>query len=501
MIQDGRTRLRLVLPAVSIFLFAFYEWLPGASTGLPTVLLLYAAVALLLYAWYEVAPRHLRRVLGTWRFSAPLAVAFHGAALVTLLVLLPVRLSTLSSWFVAGRALDAGLMPYRDFLFRYPPLAVPFFWLPAHLAHTLAAYRVGFAFEIVLCDLLCVGLELWAVHRFVPRASPWGILLAQPLWLLWAGRGVVLERFDMAANALLLLAIALLAARSHRWAWCVLGLGTVLKLYPALAVPFFALVTWEQRTRRQCALDVSAFALAVLAPTLIVVQGNLPVLSRFFSFQMGRGVEVETTFASVLMLGHVLTGSPLQHISGSGTEEVAAPLAPLLAGLSLPLTILALAALSLLAWRGRPVGQDASALFTWLVRLTLLALLLFIILRNVLSPQYVLWLYPLIVLLEQRQATVWALYSATLLLGNWIYPTNWGAVTRFLPHAIALLAVRNALLVVLVLVLLAQRPHRVLTWAGSRRPLHGARPDQTEQGQAVHGGAVVTDRVSRGPGD
>ncbi len=50
MIQDGRTRLRLVLPAVSIFLFAFYEWLPGASTGLPTVLLLYAAVALLLYA-------------------------------------------------------------------------------------------------------------------------------------------------------------------------------------------------------------------------------------------------------------------------------------------------------------------------------------------------------------------------------------------------------------------------------------------------------------------
>jgi len=53
---------------------------------------------------------------------------------------------------------------------------------------------------------------------------------------------------------------------------------------------------------------------------------------------------------------------------------------------------------------------------------------------------------------------------------------------------------------VLVLMLLAQRPHRVLTWAGSRRPLPGARPAQTEQGQAVHGGAVVTDRVRRGPG-
>ncbi len=153
----------------------------------------------------------------------------------------------------------AGHVPYRDFLIEYPPLAAPVFWVPRLVTHTIVAYRVAFALEIFLFDLLGTAVALWALARFALRTPSWGVVLAQPLWLIGAGHSLVFDLFDLALAVLMLLAIALFTDRRARLAWRVLGLATALKLYPLVVAPLFVLAAWRRRTPQQAAADAVPF--------------------------------------------------------------------------------------------------------------------------------------------------------------------------------------------------------------------------------------------------
>ncbi len=456
----------VVLAALAVFLFALHDWVPDAPGKLPNALLTVGAVALVLYAWSQFSPRGLSALLATWRYPFALAALLHGAAFATIAAFIPVSYtSLLGLWLNDGGSLRAGLLPYRDFVLEYPPLAAVLFWLPTYSGQGIEGYRLGFALTILVFDLLGVAVGLWALRRCAPEASPRGIILLQPLWLVWAGRNLVFEDFDLAPAVLLLLAIALLAAGRHHAAWAALGLGVVLKLYPVLLLPIFLMVAWQQRTRRQLATDIGAFLAAMLLPTLIVMRGHLLDVWAFVSYHLDRGLEVESTYAALLMIGHLITGSPIKDVSGHRAEEIAAPLAPLLSTVALPVTILALAAVYVLAWRMRHDWLSPARLFDSLVRLSTAALITFMITGKVLSPQYLLWLYPLVAVLGRRQGAVWALYGASVIFADWIYPNHWIEMISFTPHAIGVLVARNTIL--LVLLVLALWPQR------SAPPLEG----------------------------
>ncbi len=141
--------------------------------------------------------------------------------------------------------------------------------------HTIVAYRVAFALEIFLFDLCGAVVALWARARFAPRTPSWGVVLAQPLWLIWAGRSLVFDRFDLAPAVLMLLAIALFVDRHERLAWVVIGLATALKLYPLVVTPLLALATGQRRRRDQAVGDAAAFLAAILVPSVVVARGDL----------------------------------------------------------------------------------------------------------------------------------------------------------------------------------------------------------------------------------
>jgi len=446
----------LLIAAILIFLLAALGWYAYAPKGLLRVVLVLAEVALAFAAWNELAPGSLRALIQDWRALSLLALGLHLIAFAAIAIYISPDsgLSIMGRWFDVGRWLHAGRIAYRDFVFEYPPLAVPLFWLPANFAHDIQPYRVGFALEMLAFDLIGVVIALWAQRRFAPHLSPWGIVLLQPVWLLWAGRGLVFEDFDLAPAVLVLLALVLLATGRHRWAWIVLALAVILKLYPIVLVPLFALVGCHRRTRDELADDLLSAAAAVLLPTLVIVRGDLLAVRGFFVYHLQRGIEIESSYASVLLLLHRLTGTPVQHVTGSGSENVTSPITSFLSSLSLPLTALLLLGIYVIAWRGRAVWQTPAGLFASMVPLSLAAVLVFMLAGKVLSPQYLLWLYPLVALLEGRRAITWTLYSAALLFGNWIYPGHWSDMLSFTPHAVGTLLARNGiLLAILILVL------------------------------------------------
>ncbi|HET8628238.1 MAG TPA: glycosyltransferase family 87 protein [Thermomicrobiales bacterium] len=389
-----------------------------------------------------------------------LALALHIAAFAFIGAFFPISqdYTDVFAYQAYGQKMQAGQVPYRDFTVEYPPLATPFFWLPVYLSHDWDSYARAFTAEMLVVELAGTGVALWAVRRFAPRVPPWGVLLAQPLWLIAVGRGVVFARFDLVPAVLALLAVALFAARHERWAWGVLGLAVAAKLYPVILVPFFIIAAWRRRPPRQFLADVGAFAAAILLPALVVARGDLTALTKMFAYHLDRGLEIETVYASALMVAH-FAGSPAQYVYGHGSVELAAPLAPFFTALAVPLTAIALALVYRVAWRerealGGKLGEGIA--FDRLVRLSALAVLAFILAGKVLSPQYLLWLYPLAAVFTDRPAVKWwALYGAALALTHWLFPIHWDDLVALRPPTVAVLTARNGLLLLLGALLFA----------------------------------------------
>lgn len=383
-------------------------------------------------------------------------ITCHLAAFVYLGLTIPQFFSDTSLYFHYGQLLVAGQVPYQDFVLEYPPLVVPLFWLPARFAHDIVTFRLFFAVEMLVCDLFGAGVVLWAIKRFAIPLSPLSVAVVQPLWLVLAGRSLVFERFDLAPAILVLFALVLFTWQRDWVAWLVLGLAVALKLYPVVIVPFFVMGMWQRRAWRWRLADVGAFLLGTVGPALLVSRGNLVALTTVITYHRERGLEIEAVSASLLLVASVLTGSPLAHMHQYGAVEVMAPLAPLLTTLALPLTALTLLAVYAVAWRHHQVWSTAELpiRFEILVRLSAVAILVFMLAGKVLSPQFMLWLYPLLAVVPYRRAWIWPVFGLVLFLSQWIFPDHWAALLAFSPPVIGVLLLRNALLVGLVLLLL-----------------------------------------------
>jgi hypothetical protein len=322
--------------------------------------------------------------------------------------------------------LAAGQVPFRDFPFEYPPVAL----VPIGLAG-------GSALWMSLLMLACaVGCQLAAWSLGGARAG-WLMVALPPV----AG-ALVRTHFDLLPAALTLGGLALLPSSRRAAvpaAFALLGLGTMTKLWPA-AVALVALAWLVGRGQRVAARQgLVAFAVVVAAIGVpFAALGGFP--SAMVRFHVERPVQIESTTASVL---EVVGGS---HVTGAPVTEdrfKSNGLAGGLAGPVLALSTLALAAcliaFTLLAAR-RHRGEDV-LLAAFGVTLA------FVALGKVLSPQYVCWLLPLAAVAWTAGArAAAALTAAASLVTQLWFPGRYFDVVFEHGWAVTAVAVRNALL-------------------------------------------------------
>jgi len=66
---------------------------------------------------------------------------------------------------VATRAIVLGETPYEQSIYGYPPLSLPFIYLPIYFSTAFHGYRLGFQIEMFIADLLC----LWVLILFMKQ--------------------------------------------------------------------------------------------------------------------------------------------------------------------------------------------------------------------------------------------------------------------------------------------------------------------------------------------
>lgn len=371
--------------------------------------------------------------------------------------------------FLAGALQSA---PFHMLPLEYPSLTLIPFSLA--LLAPLSYYQFVFAFLMSLTAFFIY----WLLLRYGPRNSA----LTCAFYLLIGAIATTQVRFDILPAALTLL--ALIAAERKHWtsAYLALALGTLLKLYPLLLLP--ALFIAEQRSLgrfyqpatpmrlrdlprhlwytlrearnwswRNCLLSLACMLGITGFFALLNFDGAVLSQIRYF---FKRPIQVESLGSSLLWLASY-AGYPIKTSYDFGSINVYSTLGDIVSKLSTLGLVLGYGYALYLQWRNRlTLGQCLIALH-----------LVFIATGKVFSPQYLIWLMPLLAYVYSADSLWLLAWSAISIVTTFIYTYLYSRSPDIMqvPGFFEWVTVRNVLFLLLTLAYLSN-------WRHIRDPRH-----------------------------
>ena len=349
-----------------------------------------------------------------------------------------------------GERVASGDMPYRDFAVEYPPGALIPFVLPALISSTSDRFET--AFEVLMTVFLAAICGLIVIALQALRAPPGRIALSVGAFVLGATLlgPFILTRFDLYAATLTLAAMCAILQRRLTLGPILLGLAIATKIYPAVLVPLVATRAWKRdgpvAALRTVALTIGATLVVYLPFALVAPEG----VARSVWRQLGRPLQIESLGSSVLLALHNAAGMPLGWASGSGSQNLTGSVAGAASGIT---TVVGVAALVLVWVRYGRGNTELEARFT---RYAAAAAVAFVAFGKVLSPQFLVWLLAIVVIVPDRRGLYASvlLVLACLLTRLWFPRTYWELVKSFDPTSSWLVLCRDVVLVALFLTLI-----------------------------------------------
>jgi hypothetical protein len=351
----------------------------------------------------------------------------------------------LSLYRQAGESILRGEVPYRNFFIEYPPGSLPAFVPPALFSASQASYINLFSLEMALTLVVTLLLTALGARR-LGGSGTWILPAATFVLAALLLYPVAVTRYDAVVALTLGLAVffATLGGRYLPLAYASLGLGTAAKFVPLLAVLPLALT--RRGVARGCGVFLAVVALFFVPFALLGRRGLL----QSFAYQAERGLQVESLAASVLMFLHSAKSIVFEH----GAFEVRGEGAGLATSLTPILTLLLLAVTGFAMWwefrrcGGLEVGafpRHAAAL-----------ILAFMLGSRVLSPQYLIWLLPLVPLSAGGLVgtIICVLFLAACFTTTLVFPIHYADLLSFRYPGPELLVARNLLLVTLWITML-----------------------------------------------
>jgi hypothetical protein len=324
-----------------------------------------------------------------------------------------------------------GQVPYGQVSVEYPPAVLPFISAPALVAE--APYRALWVLLMVAVD----AVGLLAVYRLDRRwqgSGVWWWVVLIPLL-----GPLVYSRFDLIPAVATVWALERAAAA--RWAATggLLALGALAKIWPALLVPTAAAVA---RRPRRLVLGGALVSAVVLLPFLPVWAD---LVRDVLGYHLARGIQVESLWANGLLLA-AMAGYPIEVVREFGADHVASAISPLLKILSTALSLVAVAASAW--WARRRLARDDAR---GLLALSFALVAVTVVTGSVLSPQYLVWLVALAAAsqadLDSPTRLAAVLLIPTAVVNHALFPSLYREVVTLAPSGLAVLTLRNSLLV------------------------------------------------------
>ena len=366
----------------------------------------------------------------------------------------------------ASRLMRLGEVPYRDFALEYPPGGAGLFFitdlLPGSFGAAFSVVMFGFlALAVAGVTATCAALGRSTVETAVAATVTAGVPL------VFASLSQL--RYDLVLTALL--AWLLWAVVTHRWraVWTLIGLCLLVKLVPVVLVPLLAVIQ-AQRDRptriARAMLPGLALVLVVVGPLAAVAPSGL---WDSVAYHLERPLQIEALGASLLITAHHLGFGDVARVNSYGSDNLLGARADTMASISgLVAVVLVLAIVAVVARASWRRGPDTVIPVDETIAAVAATLLAFIAFGKVLSPQYLLWLAPVVGLLGGRRMAPAAVGMVTATaLSYAVFPTLYRSYTEDLAALPSwLVLARNVVLIALLIV----------AWPRLRRRTEGQSP-------------------------
>ena len=331
-----------------------------------------------------------------------------------------------------GSAMAEGHVPYRDFPVEYPPGALPAFGIPAIGKPGFSFYNREFQILVALCGVGSLGAMWVALGELGASAERKATALCFFALAPLALGSVILYRYDLWPAFLTVAGIAAVLARRRRLGFAAIGLGIAAKAFPAVVVPPAVVYVWRTRGRREALLCLGA-AVAVLIVVVVPFLALAPHgVWESIVRQTTRPLQMETLGSALLLAAHHVGGLGLTIDSSHGSQNLVGSLPRAFGAASSALLALALVGIWIAAARGPATPE------------------------KVLSPQFLIWLLPLVPLVRGRRGlAASALLGLALLLTQVWFPIRYFDLVAFEPFPSWVLLARDLVLVALLAVLTA----------------------------------------------
>jgi uncharacterized membrane protein len=217
---------------------------------------------------------------------------------------------------------------------------------------------------------------------------------------------------------------------------------------------------WRRGGQREALIGAAVFAAAAAAVVLPFVLLSPDGVWEAFTRQASRGLQIESLGSAVLLAAHHAGGLGIEMRSSAGSQNLVGTAPDVLAAVHTIVQALAVLGLWIAFARG-PVDRER------LVRASALVVCAFVALGKVVSPQFLIWLIPLVPLVRGRRGlAASALLGVALVLTQLWFPYRyWELALEFDQPASWLVLARD---LVLLGVLAA------LAWPVAQRPVRGA---------------------------
>ena len=188
-----------------------------------------------------------------------------------------------------------GLIPYQDFPFEYPPLALLTFLLPGMLSQwVLENHYLQFRFFFMLQMLVIeISFYHWLKKYLPSRFSSWVYLIGGALMFQ-----TLYDRLDLLMGIILVVATICYQQGKLIKSNLLAFLGAAFKVIPGLLIPF-SVIHYPQWNRKKI---IHYFTIGIFAGLVMVASCYLIFGAKildFFRYHKDRGIQIESSYAAI----------------------------------------------------------------------------------------------------------------------------------------------------------------------------------------------------------